>query len=139
MNRLRLLALALAVTAVACSNSNSTTTTTTAPTTTTSNEYTGTLTQNGAATYPFAVLASGRIAATIVSLSPDSTVLVGFGIGVWDGAACDASPGIWQDKATQGSSVIGTVTQSGSLCVRIYDSQGTLTEPTDYDIQVTHP
>ena len=139
MKRVRLLLFALALAAAACSNNSNATTTTTEPTPTTTNEYTGTLTLNGAASFPFAVLASGRITATILSLSPDSTVLVGFGIGVWDGVACDASPGIWQDKATQGSSVIATVTASGSLCVRIYDSQGTVADPTDYDIQVSHP
>ncbi len=104
-----------------------------------SNEFTGTLTPNGAASYPFNVLSSGTVTGTIVSLSPDITQQVGFGIGIWDGLSCQASPGIWNDKATQNTIVIGSVNAAGALCVRIYDSLGTLPQPETYTITVLHP
>ena len=139
MKRLIFLACALGLAAASCTNNDGATTAPTTPAPLLSNEFTGTLTQNGAATYPFNVLASGIVTGTIVSLAPDITQLVGFGIGVWDGFSCQASPGIWNDKASQNTTVTGQVNSAGSLCVRIYDSQGTLPQPVAYDIMVTHP
>jgi hypothetical protein len=140
MNRFTYPIVALALAAGACGSGSDSTTTPTTPTpTVVSIEFQGTLTQNGAATFPFAVLASGQVTATIVSLAPDSSVIVGLGVGVWDGTACQATPGIWDDKATQGTAVVGNVTAAASLCVRIYDSRGDLPQPTDYDVKVDHP
>jgi hypothetical protein len=139
MNRQILLACALALTAAACSGSNATTTTTTPTVTTYANEFTGTLTQNGGQSYPFAVLSAGSVSASLIALSPDTTTLVGLGLGVWDGTACQAVPGVWSDKATQGTVVSGSVTSPGSLCVRIYDSTGALPQPQNFDLQVQHP
>lgn len=139
MKRIICLLCAFGLAAASCTGND---TATTAPTTAApllSNEFTGTLTQNGAASYPFTVLASGTVTGTIVSLAPDLSQLVGFGIGVWDGFSCQASPGIWNDKASQNTIVTGTVNAAGSLCVRIYDSQGTMPQPSTYDITVTHP
>ena len=127
------------ITVAACTSSDNSGTTTAPTPTVLSNEFTGTLTSNGAASYPFNVLTAGTVTATIVALAPDLSQLVGFGIGVWDGFSCQATPGVWNDKASQGTIVIGSVNSAGSLCVRIYDSQGTLPQPETYDITVTHP
>lgn len=132
-------AVLMALAAGACTGSNNTASTTAPTPVVLSNEFTGTLTLNGAASYPFNVLTSGTVTGTIASLSPDLTQVVGFGIGVWDGLSCQAAPGVWNDRASQNTIVVGQVNAAGSLCVRIYDSQGTMPQPEAYDITVTHP
>jgi len=124
--------------AVASACGDSTSSTPVAPPVTLTNEFTGTLTPNGAQTEPFIVQSSGAVAASILSLTPDSTSIVSFGLGVWDGASCQTAPGVWNDKATTGTTVLGQATASGALCVRIADAQGTLTQPQAFDISVTH-
>ena len=137
---LALAALAVtAITAAACTGNDNSGSTTAPTTALLLNEFTGTLTQNGAQSYPFNVLSSGTITGKIETLSPDLTQIVGFGIGVWDGLSCQASPGVWNDRASQNTIVEGQVNAAGSLCVRIYDSLGTLPQPQTYDILVTHP
>ena len=98
--------------------------------------FTGTITRNGANTHPFTTDA-GTITATINTLSPDSTAIVGLILGTWNGTTCQTV--IANDRATQSSSVIGTASGSGSLCIRIYDANGELAGPTAYDVQVVHP
>ena len=134
MHRLKFLVCALAVGAAACGN-NALTSATTASNT--SQEFTGTLTVNGGRPYPFAALAAGGVSATLQSLSPDATAIVGLEIGVWDGTACQ--PVVSNDAATTASVVDATATAAGSLCARIYDSTGTLPNPESYDIIVSHP
>ena len=98
--------------------------------------FTGTLTRNGAQVEPFSVTVSGDVRATISRLEPDATVIVGLSIGTWNGAACQTV--ISNDNATQGTAVVGTADRQGRLCVRIYDSEGTLPQPTNYEITVQH-
>ena len=137
MNRVTYLIFTLALAATACtSNSNPVTPAATTVTTFTI-DFTGTLTQNGAFSFPFVVQSSGTLTAAIVSLVPNH--LVGFGLGVWDGVACQTVPGIWNDRAGIASIVTATATAAGSLCVRIYDSQGGIIDPVDFDVQVVHP
>lgn len=97
--------------------------------------FSGTLSRNGAATYPFSTNA-GSVTATITVLSPDSTVVVGVSMGVWNGNSCEVI--LSRDNATQGTSVVGSATAPGNLCVRIHDI-GTLVQPSAYQIDVTHP
>src|SRR5262249_49356385 len=87
MSRLRFLALAIALSAVAC---GSDTTTPTAPTTPVSSTdtFAGALTPNGAASFPFTTAASGTITATLATLAPNSTLVVGLALGTWNGNSC---------------------------------------------------
>jgi hypothetical protein len=121
----------------ACGNDNPTTTptNTTIPTSVTET-FSGTLTQNGSTTHPF-VTRGGTVTATITTLSPDSTTVVGLTLGTWNGEGCQTV--INNDRATQGAVVIGTASTTGNLCVRVYDAAGSLTQPTDYEVQVVHP
>jgi hypothetical protein len=98
--------------------------------------FTGTLMRNGAETNAFSANASGDVRAAITKLEPDATVIVGLSIGTWNGAACQTV--ISNDNATQGTAVVGTADRQGRLCVRIYDATGRLTEPTTWEINVTH-
>jgi hypothetical protein len=125
----------LALTAGACTGDDDPLPTTPAPNPTV-DTFTGTLTRNGAETRPFSVAASGDVRAVISKLEPDATAIVGLSIGTWNGAACQTV--ISNDSATQGTAVVGTADRQGRLCVRIYDAAGTLAEPTNWEINVTH-
>src|SRR6266508_2348534 len=129
MRRLMPVILLLAVmgTAAGCNNDNNvttptTTTTTTTTTATTTETVTGTLTLDGAITFPFTAGAGGTVTATLTSESPDATLPIGLALGAWNGSACSIS--IPNDAAVQSSAVTGTVTAAAALCVRVYDAVG---------------
>jgi hypothetical protein len=134
---------ALVVTAVACSDSNATSTTSavTSPSSTTITEsFTGTLTLNGAASFPFSSTTSGSMTATLTTFSPDTTLPVGLWFGVWDGSRC--FNGGANDKAVQGSVLPAFAPSAGTWCVRIYDSMGNVPASPGgdtYQLDVTHP
>jgi len=136
--RLAVVLLLATFASAACSSNN---TAITAPTPTTISEvFTGTLTPNGGATWPFVAQTSGTVTATLTTLSPDSALQVGLALGTWNGSICQML--LTNDKATQGTVVAGTVSTSGTsgtLCVRIYDASGTLTAPESYQVNVDHP
>jgi len=125
---------AVLVATMACNNSSSTPT---APATTTET-FAGTLTVNGAQTYQFTVVNAGTITATLTTVGPDSTVLIGMSLGVWSGTSCSVGTGLALDQAAQGSVLTATVSAPGTLCLRMYDS-GTLTASATYSVDVTHP
>ena len=130
--------LAMVVTALcasACGDDTPSTPTPTTPVTVT-DTWAGALNRNGAASYSFSTAASGNVTATISSLQPDSTVVVGLSLGTWNGTSCQVV--LANDKATQSSYLIGTASAAGSLCVRVYDV-GNVVDPLTYEIQVNHP
>jgi hypothetical protein len=96
--------------------------------------FSGTLGPNGAATHPFAAQAGGSVTVTLQELEPDTTI--GLSLGTWNGASCQIV--IANDTAVRQSSVIGTVSGVGDLCVRVYDV-GILTGPASYTVSVLHP
>jgi hypothetical protein len=117
--------------------SDSTPTTNTPTPTQVSEAFSGTLTVNGAATFPFAVNQTGTITATLTALSTDGAV-VGFELGTWNAttSTCTVAT-IANDQATAGATIIGNAASTANFCVRIFDV-GKLTAPTDYVITVTH-
>ena len=125
----------------ACSNDTlSSLTTPTTPLTFT-DTFTGTLSRNGSFTHSFTTASLGAVSASIVSLQPTSTQIVGLSLGVWNGSACSTSPatgGSSSDIATTGSAITLNATAAGSLCVRLYDV-GFINDPVLYTLQVTHP
>jgi hypothetical protein len=131
------LAIILAAAAAACGGEDAPTTPTapTAPASVTVT-FNGTVARNGANTHPFTTDA-GTVTATISVLSPDSAAVVGLVLGTWNGVSCQTV--IANDRATQGTPVIGTASGSGDLCVRLYDATGELAGPTAYEVQVVHP
>lgn len=108
----------------------------TTPTTTTTDTFSGTLTRNGAATYPFATLQFGTVTVTLTIVGSDNTVAIGLGLGTWNGTSCQVV--LANDQATQGNAIIGTVNAAGSLCARVYDV-GNVVDPLPYEVQVVHP
>lgn len=135
MSRLRFLAVALALGTVAC-GSDTTTTAPTPTTTTVTDTFAGTLTTNGAASYAFTTAASGTVTATLATLSPNTTLVVGIALGTWNGNACQIV--LSKDSASQSSFLVGQASQANTYCVRIYDV-GNVTDPQTYELQVNHP
>ena len=141
------LPLALSVLLAGCSTDfPDTEPTPTPPPTITEPPFAGTLTPNGGITQPFVLTDSGIAELTINSLAdangpaalgPDGTIRVGLSLGTWNGTVCQAV--LTNDNAFVATVITATVTQASVLCARIYDSQGKLTSPVDFDIKITHP
>lgn len=109
--------------------------TNTTPTTVT-DTFTGSINRNGAATHAFVASAAGTVSATLTSLGPNEEIVVGFGLGTWNGTVCTVV--LARDQAVKTTVIYGNVNGSGELCVRVYDV-GNVTEPTSYEITVVHP
>lgn len=103
---------------------------------TTTEEFTGTINVNGAATHTFIVIQSGNTTATLTEILPDPGIGVGFSMGTWNGTVCQTV--LSSDNAVQGNALVGTSQGAGTLCVRIHDN-GKLTEPLTYKVTVVHP
>jgi hypothetical protein len=135
MSRLRILAVALALGAAACGDNTTTAPTPTTPVTVT-DTFAGTLTPNGAASYTFTTATSGTLTATLATLAPNSSLIVGLALGTWSGNACQII--LSKDSASQASFIVGQGSQASTFCVRIYDV-GNVVDPATYEIQVNHP
>jgi hypothetical protein len=98
--------------------------------------FTGTLTKNGAITFPFTVSGSGAVSAVVDSVSPDSTIVFGMSLGTWNGSFCQAI--LTNDAQIQGQAIQGSVSTSGTLCLRVYDV-GNLVQPETFVVEVGHP
>jgi hypothetical protein len=129
--------LLLAPLAAACS-SNSTPGTPTNPTppTAVTETFSDTLRPNGGVTHQFTVQQAGAVTVTLSALAPDETTVVGLALGTWNGLLCQQT--LPNDKATLNTTVTGNAQNTGLFCARLYDAAGTLTEPVDYTISVTH-
>ncbi|MGD9904900.1 MAG: hypothetical protein AB7U83_15655 [Vicinamibacterales bacterium] len=110
----------------------------TEPSDTVTDTFSGTLTRNGGTSHPFPVIsaAGGDVVATLRSVSPDSSTVLGMALGTWNGTSCQAV--IANDRAVVSASILGRATSVGTLCLRIYDV-GTVVEPQDYEVEVVHP
>ena len=108
----------------------------TTPTTTNTDTFSGTVTRNGAFTYPFAVQQAGTVTASYTGIGTDNTIALGLALGTWDGVACQIL--IVNDNATAGAVMTGTVSAAGSLCVRVFDA-GYVVDPLAYEVRVIHP
>jgi len=130
-------AVLLAAALTGACGSDSTPTNPTPPTAINEPPFTGTLTVNGAATYPFPVNRTGTITATLAALSTDGAI-VGFELGTWNPTTSSCTIGtIANDQAAAGATLIGNAASTDNFCVRIFDV-GKLTAPTDFVINVTH-
>jgi hypothetical protein len=122
----------LALTA-ACGGSTTTPTTPTAPTTT--ETFTGTVAAGGLAFDNFNVAQSGTLTATLVSLSPQATITMGFGIGQPSTTGCTL---ISYDETSRVASVLQGSINPGTFCVELYDI-GNVVNSDDYTVTVSHP
>ena len=127
--------LALALFGAACDNGDLDVT---IPTPTLVTEtFTGTVTLNGAVSHGFTAQSAGTTVAEITAIDPAGS-FVGFQMGTWSGVVCTA---VLSNDAGTLSSILSAQTQSAaSLCVRLHDPNGTLTDKTvTYTVKVVHP
>jgi hypothetical protein len=105
----------------------------------------GSLALRGAETRTFEVIPTGQtvsITATITAITrqdaqeTEEQIVVGMAMGTWNGATCQVI--LVNDNAFAGTTIVGTVSGYGMLCVRIYDV-GRLEVPVNYSIDVVHP
>ena len=119
----------------ACDNGPTITTPTPGPTVT--DTFTGTVTLNGSITHSFSTSAAGAVTATITAITPSGEVL-GFQLGTWNTVTCSAV--VSNDLATVNSVLSGNTQSAASLCVKMHDPNGALTNKTvEYTVTVTHP
>jgi len=124
-----------AVFASACDNGPAPTTPT--PGQTVTDTFTGTVNLNGSVTHSFSTTAAGAVVATMTTVDPTGAI-VGFELGTWNTVTCSAV--LSNDLATTASVLQGNTQSSASLCVRVHDPNGTLTDnAVKYTITVTHP
>ena len=121
-----------------CGGSTTAPTTPTAPPPTTTDTFNGTLAQNGSNIHTFTVSQLGEVDATLASVTPLSTLALGFVLGSYDGTTC--SPGYENDNSRQGQVLSGTPTATGVFCVRVFDVGNVASGATvNYTVTVTHP
>jgi hypothetical protein len=122
------------MTAAACDSETPLSTET--PTAPVTDHFSGTLTINGARRHLFSTAGRGTVTATLTSVDPD-TAIIGVSIGTWNGVNCQVI--LPNDQATQGTTVTGSASGVATLCLRVYDAEGSLTGPVAYSVDVTHP
>jgi hypothetical protein len=132
--RWRAVAIALAALAGACGGSTTPTTATT-PAPITTETLTGTVLAGGVAFHTFTVAQQGTLTATLTSLSPQSTITMGMGIGTVSGTACSL---LSTNETTKVGTVLSGTIAVGSFCVQIYDI-GNVQVSDDYVITLSHP
>jgi hypothetical protein len=116
------------------SNEGPTAPTTIGPPPTITQNFSGTLTVNGARTHPFTATTAGSIVVILTDVTPDG-VIVGLTLGTWNGSHCTTV--LSSDNADEGERIVLVASSEGNLCVRIHDT-GSVTQPTTYNIQVEH-
>jgi len=125
-------AVAAALAFAACGGSGTTTTNPNAPTTT--DTFTGTLAAGGVDAHTFAVTQAGALTVTLTTLSPQSTITVGLGLGQPSGTTCSL---LSTDNTAKMGSVEQTTLDVGSYCVAIYDL-GNVQGSDTYTLTVNH-
>jgi hypothetical protein len=126
--------LAAAICSSACDNGPTITAPTPGPIVT--DTFTGTVTLNGSITHSFVTSGAGAVTATITAVDPSGSVL-GFQLGTWNTVTCTAV--VSNDLATVNSVLGGNTQSSSSLCVKLHDPNGALTDQTvTYTVTVTH-
>ena len=137
----RLLLVPLMGLAAACgSDSNSTVTTPTPLPTVLTETFSGTLGRNAAFTHPFSVTDSGSVSVFLITSAdtrnPDNNAIpIGVSLGTWNGVSCAIV--VANDNVSPGTSITGTATAAGNLCVRVYDV-GFIPSSASYELLVDH-
>lgn len=134
-----LFATALLATSAACNNNSNPTIPTPTPTPPVTQTFAGSISTNGAMTFPFDVATGGFVTATLTSIGPDSTTLIGMSIGTYNAGVCSVGSTLSRDQIAQGTTILASVSAAGTLCLRVYDSFGTLTGETTFSVDVAHP
>lgn len=138
--RTPLLAALVALLATALPGCGSDSGSSTIPTPTETTEtFTGTLNPSGTATMVF-YAKTGQVTVTLTSITPDSTLLYGLVIGVFNPYYLVCTPVSTNSSITQGQSLMGLASATTQLCVQIVDIRGVIppTGSESYKITATH-
>ncbi len=128
----------LAVGAAGCNSGTINQVLTPSPATVT-NSFSGSLTQGATNIYTFTVGAYGPVTVTLTSVGPLSTMGLGVGIGLWDGANCGAALQ-YNTAAKMGTAAMAPNMTAGNYCLRVYESGNIPTDWTvTYSVDVLHP
>jgi hypothetical protein len=136
----------------------------TQPTQAISEQFAGTLTQQGTNAHPFTVNEGGPVTITVLSVAretpapPEDTpppntsqppsveddptvaipppIFIGLGIGAWSGSTCTL---IAQRTDASLLTIISGTAMAGSFCVTVFDPGGdVITLPVNYQVEVDH-
>jgi hypothetical protein len=103
----------------------------------TTETFTGVLQPQASVVHGFTVQQAGTLDMTLTSLSPLTSITVGFGVGLPSGTAgCDLQLG-YTESARVGATLSGAI-DPGSYCVALYDV-GNVSQAVTYTITVIHP
>jgi hypothetical protein len=133
----------LFVSSIGCNSTSATTpstsltTTSTTPVVNKTDTFQGVLNPNGGVTNQFTASAAGTFIATLVSVDPDATLPIGFGVGVVNGTNCQLQ--ITNDSAVAGAIISANLLSAGAYCVRVYDATATVVAPETFVVTVFHP
>jgi hypothetical protein len=97
--------------------------------------FTGTLSAKGSGVDPVTVAGNGNMDVTLVSLTPDTTITLGLGIGQPTAQGCSLLTS--NESSRVGTILSGSVTP-GAFCVAVYDI-GNVTTALNYTLTVAHP
>ena len=105
----------------------------------TTETFTGTLSPSGTNTMIFYAKA-GQVTVTLTSITPDSTLLYGMVVGVYNPYYLVCTPVSTNSSITQGQSLVGLATATTELCVQLVDMRGVIppTGSESYTITATH-
>src|SRR5262249_26966264 len=104
--------------------------------------FSGTLTHNSAYTHPFSVTQAGSVTVFLITSANatnanDNQIPLGVSLGTWNGASCAIV--LANDNVSPGSSITGTATAAGNLCIRVYDVGFVPSSSANYELLVDHP
>lgn len=102
-----------------------------------SETFSGTLVKGETKTHSLTVKA-GVVTATLTSLSPSASTLIGMAYGLWNGTTCSpiTPTAVSSNSMFVGASLVGTATTDVSLCVRVFDV-GNIPAGTSYSYSIS--
>jgi hypothetical protein len=101
----------------------------------TTDTFTGTLLASGNISYAVTVKGNGELDLSLTTLTPQTTITVGLGIGVPQGGTCGLITAV--ENAKVGSTLPASVTP-GTYCVLLYDV-GNIQGADSFTLSVVHP
>jgi hypothetical protein len=129
---IRIFALAaLAATTMACQAAD----TVTPDANRTTETFTGTLSAKGSGVHPVTVANNGNLDLTLTTLTPETTITVGLGVGQPTNQGCSL---LSSNETSRVGTDLTVSISPGSYCVAVYDI-GNVKDPLTYTLTVLHP
>lgn len=104
--------------------------------TTVTENFSGSVAVGTTVSHAFAVTKAGSVTLTLTDITPDSGVLVGLGLGGWDGTNCSIQISTSEGKLNEVYQA--STSGAGNFCVAIGDP-GTFAGDIGYTVKITHP